>query len=86
MSSFGSGSTRPFDDRFMASHRFDSFSNSDADSPAGYDVFSSQAVPETQSPPSVHLAGGRFSKQNDFGGGLGTSEPEEGFALREWRR
>ncbi|KAM5560392.1 clathrin light chain 3-like [Rosa sericea] len=46
MSSFGSGSTRPFDDG------------------------------ETQSPPSI------FST----GGGFGSSEAEEGLALREWRR
>ncbi|PRQ42961.1 putative clathrin light chain [Rosa chinensis] len=46
MSSFGSGSTRPFDDG------------------------------ETESPPSIFSAGG----------GFGSSEAEEGVALREWRR
>ncbi|KAJ1396152.1 Clathrin light chain [Sesbania bispinosa] len=69
----------------------------------GDEVFSSQAVPETPSPPSIHSATGGFSafspEQNGegVGGGFSASDepilpppadmaPEEGFALREWRR
>lgn len=70
---------------------------------ASNDVFSSQPVPETTSPPSVYSAAGGFSEyspgQNGegFDGGFDSSDvpilpppaemqPEEGFALREWRR
>ncbi|XP_059463655.1 clathrin light chain 3-like [Corylus avellana] len=70
---------------------------------AGNDVFSSQPVPDTPSPPSVYSATGGFSEFSPgpngegFDGGFDSSdgsillppeemEPEEGFALREWRR
>ncbi|XP_015897178.3 clathrin light chain 2 [Ziziphus jujuba] len=128
MSSFGSGSTRPFDDDGyigydprLPSQRFDSFSNFDADSVkdstagesspvfgsqsygAGDDVFSSQQIPDTPSPPSIYSGGAGFSSfspeqdgksiDEGFGGSNGPIlpppadvEPEEGFALREWRR
>ncbi|XP_041022996.1 clathrin light chain 3-like [Juglans microcarpa x Juglans regia] len=69
----------------------------------GDDVFSTQPVPETPSPPSMYSTGGGFSElspeQNGggFDEGFGASDgpilpppadmqPEEGFALREWRR
>lgn len=128
MSSFGSGSTRPFDedgylgyDPRLSSQRFDSFSNFDADSvkdstagesspifgnqsyDAGDDVFSSQQNPDSPSPPSIYSGAAGFSsfspEQNGksldegFGGAAGPilpppvdMQPEEGFALREWRR
>ncbi|XP_075636590.1 clathrin light chain 2-like [Castanea sativa] len=128
MSAF-TGSTRPFDDDGytgydprLASQRFESFSNFDADSvkdsagdspsppifasqsfAAGdvEDVFSTQTLPETPSPPPIYSGGfSDFSpEQNgkDFDGGFGGSDgpilpppsemqSEEGFALREWRR
>ncbi|KAH7553827.1 hypothetical protein JRO89_XS12G0062700 [Xanthoceras sorbifolium] len=72
---------------------------------AGEEVFSSQPVPDTPSPPSIYSAGvgGGFSafspgqNSDGFDGGFGAPEgsvlppptempPEEGFALREWRR
>ncbi|KAK9290722.1 hypothetical protein L1049_008896 [Liquidambar formosana] len=71
---------------------------------SGDDVFSTQPVPETPSPPpSIYSAAGEFStfssEQNgkSFNGGFGAADgpilpppvemqPEEGFALREWRR
>lgn len=69
----------------------------------GDEMFSSNPVPDTPSPPSIYSAGGGFStfspEQNGktFHGGLGGLDdsilpppvempPEEGFALREWRR
>lgn len=65
----------------------------------GGDVFSSQPVPETRSPPSVYSNAGFSPEHNgkgldeDFGASDGPvvpppmdMEPEEGFALREWRR
>ncbi|GMY25481.1 clathrin light chain 2-like [Fagus crenata] len=105
MSSF-TGSTRPFDDDGyigydprIASQRFESFSNFDADSVkesagdsspifssqsygAGEvdDVFSSQQVLETPSPPPIYSAGGGFSEfspeQNgkSFNGGFDGSD------------
>ena len=120
-------SSRPFDDDGysgydprLASQRFESYSNFDADSVkdsvggsppmfgnksygTGDDVFVSQAMPETPSPPPIYGTGGGYSafspEQNGegFNGqfrGLDGSilpspaemEPEEGFALREWRR
>ncbi|KAK4582477.1 hypothetical protein RGQ29_025600 [Quercus rubra] len=128
MSAF-TGPTRPFDDDGytgydprLASQRFESFSNFDADSvkdsagdspsppifasqsfAAGDvdDVFSTQTVPDTPSPPPIYSGGfSDFSpEQNgkDFDGGFGGSDgpilpppsemqSEEGFALREWRR
>ncbi|KAI4353296.1 hypothetical protein L6164_002255 [Bauhinia variegata] len=70
---------------------------------AGDDVFSTQSVAETPSPPSIYSTGPGYTafspEQNGQGldTGFGTSdgpilpppadlEPEEGFALREWRR
>ncbi|OMO97572.1 Clathrin light chain [Corchorus olitorius] len=70
---------------------------------AGDDVFVSQPMPETPSPPPIYGSGGGYSafssEQNGkgFSGEFGGSdepilpppaemEPEEGFALREWRR
>lgn len=101
------GSTRPFDDEDggyddpgLSSHRFDSESLKDsaADSPifqgsAADDVFASQPVPETETPPSIYAE----SNGEGFDGGFVASdgpilpppaemEPEEGHALREWRR
>lgn len=85
MSSFGS-SGQPFEDDGvflgydprLQSQRFDSFSNFDADSvkdSAGDDAFSSQAVPETPSPPSIYSAGAGFAayspEQNGEGAGGG---------------
>ncbi|MED6167967.1 hypothetical protein PIB30_007636 [Stylosanthes scabra] len=107
-SSFGS-SAPPYNDDGsgydprMQSQRFNSFDNYDADSVkdsaadlygAGDEVFSSQAAPETPSPPSVHSAAGGFAafsaEQNGegVGGGFGGSDGVlgEGLALREWRR
>ncbi|KAJ0087897.1 hypothetical protein Patl1_31667 [Pistacia atlantica] len=69
----------------------------------GDEIFSSNPVPDTPSPPSIYSAGGGFAtfspEQNSktFHGGLGGLDdsilpppiempPEEGFALREWRR
>ena len=70
---------------------------------SGEDVFTSQPIPETPSPPSIYSAGAGLSsfspEQNGesvdegFGGSNGPIlpppvdvQPEEGFALREWRR
>ncbi|XVF55109.1 hypothetical protein PTKIN_Ptkin06aG0009800 [Pterospermum kingtungense] len=120
-------SSRPFDDDGytgydprLASQRFESFSNFDADSvkdsvadsppvfgsqsfDTGDDVFLSQPMPETPSPPPIYGSGGGYSafspEQNgeglngEFGGSdvpilpsPAEMEPEEGSALREWRR
>ncbi|XWS59945.1 hypothetical protein CRYUN_Cryun08bG0165700 [Craigia yunnanensis] len=120
-------SSRPFDDDDyigydprLASQRFESYSNFDADSvkdsvadsppmfnsqsfDTGDDVFVSQPMPETPSPPPIFGSGGGYSafspEQNgkgfngEFRGSDGPilpppaeMEPEEGSALREWRR
>ncbi|XVF76806.1 hypothetical protein PTKIN_Ptkin13bG0296500 [Pterospermum kingtungense] len=120
-------SSRPFDDDGyigydprLASQRFESYSNFDADSVkdsvadsppmfnsqsygTGDDIFVSQSMPETPSPPPIYGSGGGYSsfspEQNgkgfngEFGGSDGPilpppaeMEPEEGYALREWRR
>lgn len=83
--------------------------NSSSYGGAGDDVFTSQPVPETPSPPSIYGSGGGFaSDQPDFSSlspeangkpydafaapdepilpPPADMEPEEGFALREWRR
>ncbi|OMO85083.1 Clathrin light chain [Corchorus capsularis] len=103
--------------RFESYSNFDgdsSVKDSVADSPpmfnnqaygagGGDDVFVSQPMPETPSPPPIYGSGGGYSafspEQNGkgFSGEFGVSdepilpppaemEPEEGFALREWRR
>ncbi|GLT89442.1 hypothetical protein SLE2022_074220 [Rubroshorea leprosula] len=101
--------------RFDSFSNFDSGSVKDSvtDSPpvfssqsygSGDDVFVSQPLPETPSPPPIFGRGGGFSEfsaeengndlDGDFGGSDGPilppspsqTEPEEGFALREWRR
>ncbi|KAF3433461.1 hypothetical protein FNV43_RR24563 [Rhamnella rubrinervis] len=87
-------------DSFAATQFVDSESLKDSatDSPifqgsAGDDVFASQPVPETPSPPSIYAE----SNGKGLDGGFGDSdspimpppeemEPEEGYALREWRR
>ena len=120
-------SSRPFDDDGyidydprLASQRFESYSNIDADSvkdsvadsppmfnsqsfDTGDDGFVSQPVPEITPPPPIYGSGGGYSafspEQNgkgfngEFGGSGGPilpppaeMEPEEGSALREWRR
>uniref|UniRef100_A0A5B7BC58 Clathrin light chain n=1 Tax=Davidia involucrata TaxID=16924 RepID=A0A5B7BC58_DAVIN len=67
---------------------------------AGDDVLTSQPVLETPSPPSMYSAGGGFSafspEPNGNGGFVASDgpilpppaemQPDEGFALREWRR
>ncbi|XP_059627986.1 clathrin light chain 2-like [Cornus florida] len=119
-------STRPFDDDGylgydprIASQRFDSFSNfADSesvkdsivdDSPIN-DVFASQQIPDTPSPPPIYVSGSGHSPfspelcslspeangtpfDSGFVGSNGPilpppaeMEPEDGFALREWRR
>ncbi|XP_059666420.1 clathrin light chain 2-like [Cornus florida] len=109
----------------LPSQRFDSFSNfADSesvkdslvdDSPVFHssnnnDVFGSQTIPDTPSPPPIYVSGGgfpldpaefsSFSKEGNgeaFDGDFVASDgpilpppaemqPEDGFALREWRR
>lgn len=118
-------SSLPFDDDDgytgydprLASQRFESFTNFDADSVSvsvkdsvsdspplfssqsfdtGDDVFLSQPMPETPSPPPIYGSGGGYSSFSPEQNGKGSDgpilpspaemEPEEGSALREWRR
>lgn len=93
----------------LSSQRFDSFAatnlvdseslkDSATDSPifhgsAGDDVFASQPLPETQSPPSIYAESNGKGFDGEFSASDGPilpppvdMEPEEGVALREWRR
>lgn len=93
----------------LSSQRFDSlaatnfvdsesFKDSATDSPIFHgstadDVFATQPVPETPSPPSIYAESNGKGFDGEFGASDGPilpppaeMEPEEGVALREWRR
>ena len=100
MSSFGSGSTRPFDDDGytgydprLASKQFDSFSNFDADSVNDSSpIFSNQPYLagdnafSSHPVPRTQSLPSMFSKGGPSLPSPAEMEPDEGFPLKEWWR
>ncbi|CAL9002782.1 unnamed protein product [Prunus brigantina] len=100
MSSFGSGSTRPFDDDGytgydprLESKRFNSFSNFDADSVNDSSpIFSDQPYLagddafSSHPVPRTQSLPSMYSKGGPSLQSPAEMEPDEGFPLKEWRR